>query len=181
MSNSHCRPVGADRSERLSVSNDPDSSLPKTTNSTLPMTTAPGMAASATTSLTVTTTATAITSPSDKTCKKPFGGENDDVRTKMELVDRPALKRDSVKEAKADHDGIGTVNGPDRRSDGRRCAPMWPVIEAMSQDAVTELVDSFFANASVLHGQRMSYEQFFTLSQSDRSLLAWFEALGTVF
>merc|ERR1711970_898136 len=63
----------------------------------------------------------------------------------------------------------------------RRCTPMWPVIEAMSQDAVAELVDSFFANAGVGQGDRMTYDQFFTLSQSDRSLLAWFEALGTVF
>ncbi|CAH1784950.1 unnamed protein product [Owenia fusiformis] len=58
---------------------------------------------------------------------------------------------------------------------------MYPVMEAMSQDAVAEMVDNIFKMANLKDCQRMSYEKFHEVALTDSSLMAWFDALGTVF
>ncbi|KAI8501846.1 hypothetical protein Bbelb_202580 [Branchiostoma belcheri] len=58
---------------------------------------------------------------------------------------------------------------------------MWPVMEAMSQDAIEEMVDNVFKDAKLEAGDRMSYQAFKELSTIDSSLMSWFDALGTVF
>ncbi|XP_038060803.1 uncharacterized protein LOC119731668 isoform X2 [Patiria miniata] len=58
---------------------------------------------------------------------------------------------------------------------------MWPVMEAMSQDAIEEMVENIFKMANVDLDQRITLQQFGELTAVDNSLLAWFDALGTVF
>ncbi|XP_022098786.1 uncharacterized protein LOC110983661 [Acanthaster planci] len=58
---------------------------------------------------------------------------------------------------------------------------MWPVMEAMSQDAIEEMVENIFRTANVDLDQRITLQQFRELTAVDSSLLAWFDALGTVF
>lgn len=117
---------------------------------------------------------------------------NLDTKSSIDVMPEPPNSSSTRKKPKRrcskESDNLGAFNDPPEETlddasvcNERRCTPMWPVIEAMSQDAVAELVDSFFVNAAVGQGERMTYDQFFSLSQSDRSLLAWFEALGTVF
>ena len=163
----HCRPVGADRSDRLSTSNDAETNL-KTPGTTT--TTTSKMEEKLADSKN-STDAISGSIPSSAAKKKAFSNDASDILSAV--VDNASVDRaDEQLEESAPH--------PPPFAD-RRCTPMWPVIEAMSQDAVAELVDSFFVNAGVAQGDRLTYDQFFTLSQSDRSLLAWFEALGTVF
>ena len=163
----HCRPVGGDRAERLSTSNEMEPS-----SSTSP----PKSASMATRNI---VPSSSTTSRGD--VKTTTGDWDEPVRLRSRPIDETE-KPGYVPDPPSNNDAESVVGAAAAAvSSGRRCAPMWPVIEAMSQDAVAELVNSFFANAGVAQGQRMSYDQFFTLSQSDRSLLAWFEALGTVF
>lgn len=70
----------------------------------------------------------------------------------------------------------------------------FPVMEATSQEAVEEMVDKTFA-AVMGQGQsgsrqagngrdddeRMSFEQFRKFVETDGTMIAWFEALGTIF
>ncbi|XP_070558680.1 uncharacterized protein [Ptychodera flava] len=58
---------------------------------------------------------------------------------------------------------------------------MWPVMEAMSQDAIDEMVVNIFKMAKVDIDSRISFENFEKLAILDNSLIAWFDALGTVF
>ncbi|XP_013408056.1 uncharacterized protein LOC106172026 [Lingula anatina] len=58
---------------------------------------------------------------------------------------------------------------------------MWPVMEAMSQDAIEEMVDNIFKMAKLLDGHRMPFSKFKEITLQDGSLCAWFDALGTVF
>ncbi len=58
---------------------------------------------------------------------------------------------------------------------------MWPVMEAMSQDAVEEMVENVFKSANVDLDQRITLQQFQELTVTDSSLLDWFDTLGTVF
>ena len=154
----HYRPVGADRADRLSTSNDVDPTKVMTTTTTTSSTGADCNVDSI--------------NPSDPNPDSPASSST--KRQQHFTKDNENL--DAYIRQKMDEPTEEAPNAGERR-----CTPMWPVIEAMSQDAVAELVDSFFANAGVGQAERMTYEQFFTLSQSDRSLLAWFEALGTVF
>ncbi|XP_032218667.1 uncharacterized protein LOC116601905 [Nematostella vectensis] len=57
----------------------------------------------------------------------------------------------------------------------------WPVMEAMSQDAIDEMVEHVFAYADADKNGEISYEEFKVWATCDSTLLAWFEALGTVF
>ncbi|XP_071810360.1 uncharacterized protein [Asterias amurensis] len=58
---------------------------------------------------------------------------------------------------------------------------MWPVMEAMSQDAVEEMVENVFKMANVDLDQRITRQQFQEMTVTDSSLLDWFDTLGTVF
>jgi hypothetical protein len=58
---------------------------------------------------------------------------------------------------------------------------MWPVMEAMSQDAIDEMVENVFKHADLDDNGEISFEEFKVWAANDNTLLAWFEALGTVF
>lgn len=57
----------------------------------------------------------------------------------------------------------------------------WPVMEAMSQDAIDEMVENVFVKADLDKDDKISFEEFQTWAAIDNTILAWFEALGTVF
>ncbi|KAI8909873.1 hypothetical protein DFJ77DRAFT_433078, partial [Powellomyces hirtus] len=70
----------------------------------------------------------------------------------------------------------------------------WPIMEAMSQDAIEEMVDKVFEMAGKSESNRqyhqhqrleqddgLTYEDFAAVVELDSNLLAWFEALGSVF
>ena len=57
----------------------------------------------------------------------------------------------------------------------------WPVMEAMSQDAINEMVENVFQCADTNKDGKISLDEFKAWSANDNTLLAWFEALGTVF
>ncbi|KAJ3357534.1 hypothetical protein HDU83_006260 [Entophlyctis luteolus] len=56
-----------------------------------------------------------------------------------------------------------------------------PVIEAMSQDAIEEMVERTFAAAGAANGDYITLEEFRRAVEQDHSYLQWFEALGSVF
>lgn len=58
---------------------------------------------------------------------------------------------------------------------------MWPVMEAMSQDAIDEMVDNVFKHADLDSNGEITFEEFRVWAANDNTLLSWFEALGTVF
>ena len=57
----------------------------------------------------------------------------------------------------------------------------WPIMESMSQDALAEMVNKTFASAGAQNKDVIQYEEFKLVVESDANLLAWFEALGSVF
>ncbi|KAJ3163281.1 hypothetical protein HDU88_006379 [Geranomyces variabilis] len=70
----------------------------------------------------------------------------------------------------------------------------WPIMEAMSQDAIEEMVDKVFESAGKEDAVRryhehgpleeedgLDFEDFVRVVEIDSNLLAWFEALGSVF
>lgn len=57
----------------------------------------------------------------------------------------------------------------------------FPLIEAMSQDALVEMVDKTFSNAGCADKDCMTFEEFQKVCELDANLLSWFEALGSVF
>ena len=58
---------------------------------------------------------------------------------------------------------------------------MWPVMEAMSQDAISEMVDNAFKCADLDNDGVISFEEFKAWASTDSTMIAWFEALGSVF
>eukprot|EP00127_Corallochytrium_limacisporum_P004594 Clim_evm8s169 gene=Clim_evmTU8s169 len=67
------------------------------------------------------------------------------------------------------------------KATGEDDKPMWPVMEAMSQDAIEEMVDNAFKHADVNGDGMIDYEEFKAWAVTDATMVAWFEALGTVF
>ncbi|KAJ3172897.1 hypothetical protein HDU87_007733 [Geranomyces variabilis] len=70
----------------------------------------------------------------------------------------------------------------------------WPIMEAMSQDAIEEMVDKVFESAGKEDAVRryhehgtleekdgLDFEDFVRVVEVDSNILAWFEALGSVF
>ncbi|KAJ3100281.1 hypothetical protein HDU97_002372 [Phlyctochytrium planicorne] len=57
----------------------------------------------------------------------------------------------------------------------------WPVVEAMSQDAIEEMVEKTFVAAGAANNDFITLEEFKRAVDSDNSYLQWFEALGSVF
>lgn len=72
------------------------------------------------------------------------------------------------------------MNNPGNTStqgvDGR-----WPIMEAMSQDAIDEMVNNVFQCADTDKDGKISFEEFEAWAANDNTILAWFEALGTIF
>lgn len=64
----------------------------------------------------------------------------------------------------------------DQRIDGR-----WPIMEAMSQDAIDEMVNNVFQCADTNKDGKISFEEFEAWAANDNTILAWFESLGTIF
>eukprot|EP01134_Creolimax_fragrantissima_P006104 CFRG6104T1 len=58
---------------------------------------------------------------------------------------------------------------------------LWPVMEAMSQDAIDELVEETFAQADIDMDDVISRDEFERQAANNTTLTAWFEALGSVF
>jgi hypothetical protein len=56
-----------------------------------------------------------------------------------------------------------------------------PVLESMSQGAIEEMVDRTFESAGVVEGGGLDFEGFKRVVEGDSNMLAWFEALGSVF
>lgn len=57
----------------------------------------------------------------------------------------------------------------------------FPVMEAMGQTALDEMVCQTFLDASAENNDFLSYAEFYHAAEKDVNLLAWFEALGSVF
>ncbi|KAI9355913.1 hypothetical protein DFJ73DRAFT_623256 [Zopfochytrium polystomum] len=57
----------------------------------------------------------------------------------------------------------------------------WPIIEAMSQDAIEEMVEKTFIAAGAANPKFITLSEFRKAVESDNSYLQWFEALGSVF
>ncbi|KAJ3111694.1 hypothetical protein HDU96_005447 [Phlyctochytrium bullatum] len=57
----------------------------------------------------------------------------------------------------------------------------WPIIEAMGQDAIEEMVEKTFIAAGALSHDFITEEEFKKAVEADNSYLQWFEALGSVF
>ncbi|KAJ3128330.1 hypothetical protein HK098_004739 [Nowakowskiella sp. JEL0407] len=57
----------------------------------------------------------------------------------------------------------------------------WPVMETMSQDAIEEMVERTFNSAGLSDEDGIDFEVFKKVVEIDSNLLAWFEALGSVF
>lgn len=57
----------------------------------------------------------------------------------------------------------------------------WPIIEAMSQDAIEEMVEKTFIAASAADSNFITLDEFRKAVECDNSYLQWFEALGSVF
>lgn len=56
----------------------------------------------------------------------------------------------------------------------------FPMIEALSQDAIEELVERIYGRVEG-EGKELDYEMFEVLVGEDTNVLAWFEALGSIF
>jgi len=56
-----------------------------------------------------------------------------------------------------------------------------PAVEAMTQDAILELVDQIMLNADTDMDGKLSEKEFYNYALLDTSLLAWFEAIDTIF
>ncbi|ORX56479.1 EF-hand [Piromyces finnis] len=56
-----------------------------------------------------------------------------------------------------------------------------PIMEAMSQDTIEEVVNKTFSLANAKSNDYLTFEEFQRVAESDITILAWFEALGSVF
>jgi hypothetical protein len=56
-----------------------------------------------------------------------------------------------------------------------------PVMEYISNDAIEEMVDQVFIIAGAEDDDEITFEQFERVVESDVNILAWIEALGSVF
>jgi hypothetical protein len=56
-----------------------------------------------------------------------------------------------------------------------------PVMEYISNDAIEEMVDQVFTTAGAGEEDEITFEQFEKVVENDVNILAWIEALGSVF
>jgi hypothetical protein len=57
----------------------------------------------------------------------------------------------------------------------------YPIMEAMSQDAIEEMVNKIFTSIKPVNSDKLTFDEFRKVVEGDSNLLAWFEALGSVF
>jgi hypothetical protein len=57
----------------------------------------------------------------------------------------------------------------------------FPVMEAMGHQALEDMVDQTFKDAGCEEKNEMNLEEFTRVAEKDANILAWFEALGSVF
>jgi hypothetical protein len=57
----------------------------------------------------------------------------------------------------------------------------FPAMQAVSQEAIDEIVERTFASADLDGDGMLSYEEFARFAENDSTLVGWFEALGSVF
>ncbi|KAJ1343605.1 hypothetical protein BSLG_001874 [Batrachochytrium salamandrivorans] len=57
----------------------------------------------------------------------------------------------------------------------------FPIMEAMSQDAIEEMVERTFDAVGASNRDLLSFDEFRFVVENDINMLAWFEALGSVF
>lgn len=115
-----------------------------------------------------------------KTCEEEMKASFD------ETDDKPVS---SVFHAPIPRDTAGDASASDRKSLHRlpsdpgagRNSGAQPMMEAMSQDAIEEMVGNIFKCADLERDGRMTFEEFKTWAVLDNTILAWFDALGTVF
>ena len=62
-----------------------------------------------------------------------------------------------------------------------KAADVWPTIEALSQDAIEEMVDRSFRAAHAENQDFISYEEFKLFVENDPTAISWFNTFGTVF
>ncbi|KAI8847246.1 hypothetical protein BC829DRAFT_396794 [Chytridium lagenaria] len=79
-----------------------------------------------------------------------------------------------------DEFGFGTAFGGFGLGEGLE-EQQWPIIEAMSQDAIDEMVEKTFIAANAASHEYITPEEFQRAVESDNSYLQWFEALGSIF
>ncbi len=60
--------------------------------------------------------------------------------------------------------------------------PEWfPVFDMMSQDAIEEVVNQTFLREGIEFNDKVYLDKFRVWASNDHQLIAWFEALGSVF
>lgn len=74
-----------------------------------------------------------------------------------------------------------TFHSKPRSNKNLRTHDRLSAVEAMTQDAITELVDQIMRNADLDKDGKLSEREFYDYVLTDTSLLAWFEAIDTVF
>jgi Ca2+-binding EF-hand superfamily protein len=62
-----------------------------------------------------------------------------------------------------------------------KAADVWPTIEALSRDAIEEMVDRSFRAAHAESQDFISYEEFKLFVEKDPTAISWFNTFGTVF
>lgn len=73
------------------------------------------------------------------------------------------------------------MNNPGNSTSAKGVDGRWPIMEAMSQDAIDEMVNNVFHCADKDKDGKISFEEFEAWATNDNTILAWFEALGTIF
>lgn len=73
------------------------------------------------------------------------------------------------------------LNNPGSSTSAKGVDGRWPIMEAMSQDAIDEMVNNVFQCADTDKDGKISFEEFEAWAANDNTILAWFEALGTIF
>lgn len=112
-----------------------------------------------------------------KTCEEEMRASFD------ETADKPVS---SVFHAPIPND-VGSASGVDvkslhqLRSGAGGSGGAQPLMEAMSQDAIDEMVTNVFKCADLDEDGKITFDEFKTWAVLDNTILAWFDALGTVF
>lgn len=73
------------------------------------------------------------------------------------------------------------MNNPGSSTSAKGVDGRSPIMEAMSQDAIDEMVNNVFHCADKDKDGKISFEEFEAWATYDNTILAWFEALGTIF
>lgn len=109
--------------------------------------------------------------PDFESMKRPYSPERDQDPTSQLSAARETLEQ--------------LYRNPRRTSDGEITSPvnndLLPMIETMSQEAIEDLVSHLFEYANPLDPSYLTWLDFEKTLKHDMNLLAWLEALGSVF